>query len=488
MKKLEGKELYRRLQEARNTRKLLKAMGQRVEVMEKLIESLKKSEQQKDELISLQKEMIEKQALRIEYLEKIVFGKSKKKRSGDEDSDDENQHGENSSKKKDRNPRDPRSYQRATPKDEDVTDTNTYRLPCCPDCGGDLTSKRTVERYQEDIILPDEKENPSKRVEHQFIESAWCGTCKKQKSAKPINGSKVYLGENAKILTVYLSVVMRMSYEQIRNVFRDIYHLKVSDGEIENILEEQGNRVTLAYEAIGKALLQQTSHKDETTWKTVKDAKGNYSWIETGSQTTDTKFLFGKSRGGGNAKKLHGASTQVCVTDDYGGYDFMPEEKHALCWAHPLRKLRDLAESKAIMGQAKGHCKTTYEEFGKLYQELDDFTGTFEERQAGKEDYVKRFRAISVINEDDPAKLKTYKETLKQNEKKYFVFIDVKGVPMDNNQAERRLRHVVMKRKISLGSKTGKGAEMLEKIYSVVLTWWWRDPANFISNYRHLLA
>ena len=93
-----------------------------------------------------------------------------------------------------------------------------------------------------------------------------------------------------------------------------------------------------------------------------------------------------------------------------------------------------------------------------------------------------------MIDKHDSDCLEKYKKTLEQNEIKYFVFIDVKGVSMDNNKAERRLRHVVLKRKISLGSKTGKGAEILEKIYSVVLTWWWRDPINFIPNYRHLLA
>lgn len=485
MKKLEGKELYRRLQETRNAMKLLEAMREKMEAMEKRIEFLTESEKRKDELISLQKEKMEQQALRIEYLEKIVFGKAKKKRHGDSD---EEGHGGTSSKMKERNRRDPKTYQREIPKDEDVTDTKEYLLGYCPDCQEPLTDKRRVERFLEDIILSDGKKNPLKTIEKQLIESGWCGSCKAQKSEKPINGSKVFLGENAKMMVVYLSVVMRISYEQICNIFRDIWHLKVSDGEIENILEEHGNRLTPAYEEIEKALLGQITHKDETTWKTVKDSEGNYSWIETGAETTDTKFLFGKSRGGGNAKKLHGESAQICVTDDYAGYDFMSEEKHALCWAHPHRKLRDLAQSKAMTGKAKENCKKTYEEFGKLYKELDDFSGTFEERQAGKEGYIKKFREITVIDENDSAKLKTYKETLQQNEKKYFVFIDVKGVKMDNNKAERRLRHVVMKRNISLGSKTGKGAQILEKIYSVVLTWWWRDPANFISNYRHLLA
>lgn len=486
MKKLEGKELYRRLQEARNAMKLLQGAQQRNEAQQKIIENYTIIMGNQQRQIELLEELAEKQGLRIEYLEKIVFGRSKKKKDSDDENDSAS--GSSSTKKKDRNPRDPKTYQREIPKDEEITDTKEYPLGCCPDCSEPLTDKKTVERYLEDIVLGDEKKNPLKTVEKQLIESGWCGNCKKQKSAKPINGSKVFLGENAKIMTVYLSVVMRTSYEQILNIFRDIWHLKISDGEIENILEEHGNRLTRAYEDIEKALLQQTTHKDETTWKTVKDAEGNYGWAETGADTTDTKFLFGKSRGGANAKKLHGASIQVCVTDDYCGYDFLPEEKHQLCWAHPHRKFRDLAESKAITGKAKENCKKTFEDFGKLYKELDNFPGTFEERQAGKEGYVKRFREIAMINEDDSAKIKTYKTTLQQKEKQYFVFIDVKGVKMDNNKAERRLRHIVMKRNISLGSKTGKGAVILEKVYSVVLTWWWRDPANFISNYRHLLA
>lgn len=486
MKKLEGKELYRRLQEARNAKKLLTAAGQKIESLEKMVAFLNESAKQKDALIMLQKNTIEKQALRIEYLERAVFGKSKGD-SGDS-TDNDVKGGGASKKKKDRKPRDPKTYQREIPKDDKVTNTNHYPLHECPDCHTPLTDKKTVERYIEDIVLVDALNNLLKTVEKQLIETGLCRKCRKRKNAKPINGSVVTLGENTKIMVVYLSVVMRMSYEQVRNILRDIYHMKISDGEIENIMEEHGNLLTPAYEAIEKALLKQPTHKDETTWKTVKKAEGNYSWIETGAETTDTKFLFGKSRGGGNAKKLHNNNTQVCVTDDYGGYDFIPDEKHALCWSHPLRKLRDLAESTVITGEAKENCKKTYEEFRKLYKELDEYPGTFEERREKKEAYIIRFREIASIDVHDCARLKTYKQTLQKNEKKYFVCIDQKGVPMDNNKAERRLRHIVLKRKISLGSKTGKGAEILEKIYAVVMTWWWRDPINFIANYRNLLA
>lgn len=483
MKKLEGKELYRRLQEARNTKKLLGRMVQRVEALEQLIEVMKESARQKDELIVLQKELIQKQALRIEALEKMVFGKSKGKRREKDDEDDSG----SSQKPPQGKPRAKESYQRAIPNPDEITETTMYALPCCPDCKGELTKKKVVGRFVEDIVLPEDTKNPLKRVEKQLIESGWCAQCKSQKSLKPINGSRVVLGENTKLMIVYLSIVMRMSYQQICNLFRDIWWLKLSDGEIRSSLEEQGNRLTGEHEAIARSLLNQAAHYDETGWKTNKGAAGNYAWIQTGTSSTDTLFLLGKSRGKGNAKALVGASGQVGITDDYPGYDGV-FSRQALCWAHPLRKLRDLAQSQTLSGESKTNCQTTFEGFKRLYRDLDEFKGSFEERKSKKAHYVNRFRAIAAEEADDPTLLKTYKKTLRKEERKYFTCIDVEAIPMDNNQAERRLRHLVLKRKISFGSKTEKGALIMEKLFSVVLTWWWRDPSHFISNYRHLLA
>jgi transposase len=479
----EKTELYRRLQQARNLKKLLLAKDQKINVLGKTVELLKQSRKEEGETIRLQKKMIELQALRIEYLEKIVFGKGKKKR----DQDFTYPPSMFSSKKKEKKTREKKSYQREIPQKEEITETNTYDLACCPDCQGELTEKRTVERYEEDIVLPEETKNPLKRILKQRIETGWCRHCKTRKSKKPINGSKVVLGGNTKIMTVYLSIVMRLSYEQIQNMMRDIWHLKLSDGEIKNILEEQGNRLIHAHEAIAKSLLNQAAHYDETGWKTVKGAKGNYAWIKTGTKTTDTLFLLGKSRGKGNAQILCQESSFTGITDDYPGYDGVFSSQ-ALCWSHPNRKLRDLSESQTLKGRTKKACQKTFEAFQKLYKDLNGFEGTFEQRKARKGEYVKRYRAIACETRSDPEKLKTYKKTLRKEEAKYFTFIDIEGIPMDNNQAERRLRHLVLKRKISFGSKTQKGAEMLEKLFSVVLTFWWRDPKHFIANYRHLLA
>ena len=80
---------------------------------------------------------------------------------------------------------------------------------------------------------------------------------------------------------------------------------------------------------------------------------------------------------------------------------------------------------------------------------------------------------------------------LKKKER-YFVCITEPDIPADNNKAERVLRHLVIKRKKSLGSKTQKGADIMSVIYSVVMSLWYRgkeeDENNFFINYDNAVS
>jgi Transposase IS66 family len=61
------------------------------------------------------------------------------------------------------------------------------------------------------------------------------------------------------------------------------------------------------------------------------------------------------------------------------------------------------------------------------------------------------------------------------------------NIPPDNNKAERAIRHLVIKRKACGGSKTQKGADVLSVLYSVLLSLYWRNPADYFGEYAKLL-
>ncbi|HEX2242668.1 MAG TPA: hypothetical protein VHK27_05360, partial [Gammaproteobacteria bacterium] len=78
----------------------------------------------------------------------------------------------------------------------------------------------------------------------------WCPCCRKWMSALPLPPTTVLIGENAKIYTCYLSVIMRLSFEQIHTLLTTTYRFSISDGEISNILEHEATHLRPEYEAL----------------------------------------------------------------------------------------------------------------------------------------------------------------------------------------------------------------------------------------------
>ncbi|MBI5401059.1 MAG: transposase, partial [Candidatus Yonathbacteria bacterium] len=56
-------------------------------------------------------------------------------------------------------------------------------------------------------------------------------------------------------------------------------------------------------------------------------------------------------------------------------------------------------------------------------------------------------------------------------------------IPLTNNQAERTLRHLVLKRKISFGSLTKRKADNLSVLLSVLMSLKQRHQAGFFGEY-----
>jgi len=165
-----------------------------------------------------------------------------------------------------------------------------------------------------------------------------------------------------------------------------------------------------------------------------------------------------------------------------------------LCWAHPHRKFRDLKNSSSLARNKQKICQLFYDKFANLYtqviashQLLNQTRAKKGEREIVKNDLENKLREILTINvSNKPTKLETLKKTMLKKIDRYFVCITEPDVPTSNNKAERSLRHLVIKRKKSFGSKTPKGAEAMSMLYSVVMSLWWRSKKNFFRDYNEV--
>ena len=378
--------------------------------------------------------------------------------------------------KKEKKDRDIFSYRRPIPKN--ITETKPHPIENCAHCSQKLVKKSVRIFFEEDIPLPIQKIT----IKHE-VEIGYCQNCKKQSSGIFIPPKKSILGKNVRKYVCLLSITNRLSHAQIQDHLKDVFNVKISIGEIGNILQTEADNLRPEYQALKESVLNQNgTHYDETGWKVQKEEQGKFAWVAIGTENNDTVFDLGKSRGKGNIENI--GVGKVGISDDYGAYKNSFKE-HQLCWAHPHRKLRDLAESAEFGKRKKKQILKTYMQFRNLYHRIQKSLG---EKISP---YLKRkwktiFNEISESHSLDPTHLSRIKESLRKNKEKYFTFLKHKGIPIDNNKAERALRHLVIKRKISFGSKTQRGAETTSILASVILSLKWNDPQNWFKNYLSL--
>ena len=443
--------------------------------------------QERDERIDILEEKLEKALLYIEELQKYVFRGKKK----DEDNNNGKNNGSKSKQGKHKE-RNKQSYRRPIPGKAEITNEEIHNIENCPDCGNRLSKIKILEFYEQDILPMQEWFEKLKKTTLIKITTGYCKHCRKRVSAIPIPKQKVSIGENIKQLIVYQTTVQQLSYSQILDFSESHLQFQISTGEIAHILSEQALKLKPAFDDLIKNIRNGTgAHLDETSYNIAfhDEYSGNYAWVMTSMKNSDAVFMLGKNRGKGNAKKLLGDDYQgIGVTDDYGAYaNIFKSDKHALCWAHPHRKFRDLKNSNGLSEKKAKQCQKFYKQFSELYREVTEINQTDfkkEERVEIKKTLISRLEEILKPNKNDPTKLSTFKKTMLKKIDRYFICITKPNIPTTNNKAERSLKHLVIKRKKSFGSKTPKGAEVMSILYSVIMSLWWRSKKDFFRGLR----
>lgn len=295
------------------------------------------------------------------------------------------------------------------------------------------------------------------------------------------------------MFVAYSINILRLSYEQTKNVLLDLYDFHISDGEIANMLEGTAQALKPELARLKQRILQAISvHLDETGWKTWGEK--NYNWVMASGDTEEAMFLFGKNRGKGNAEKLLDGYTGVRVTDCYSAYKNLSGD-HASCWSHITRKSRDIRDNANLREEKK-------EFVNSIHNDISELFGKAAKTHKTKFNKTRRMKALPELETDLDNIVKKVLENPKQSVKKLtnlaklmrdykkqlFTCITHEGVDMTNNKAERKLRHIVLKRKNCFGTKSEKGNRIMEINMSVLLSLWWNNRDRFFPKFRELMG
>lgn len=481
--------IRQRLLEWRNYKRLHAEQKERNRKLERELRELK-IKYAKD--IAERDALIEKLMLRIGDLEKMVFGEKKKNKDKNKDSSSGQSSSTNKDNKKpNKRGRSTNSYQRSTPPENDVTDTEHHTITLCPHCRGPLSRMEEVIRYAEDIILPRLLEQTTKTVTKHVIERGYCRHCGIWPAAENLRGQITFLGPNVKLLVTYLTTILDCSYEQVKILTYDLYGLTISNGEITRILREKAGVWQPEYEQLKEEIRAGPAvHLDETTWDIQVFAKHCYAWVMSAVNSPARVYKLAKSRGKDHARELLGnaAATFVRITDCYPAYKNLPG-LHQICWAHLYRKIRDLKDNDNVPRAKQAHVHKWHDDFKRLYADLRRAVAEPHKprrRQRQEKEFHARLEQLRRPHRLDPKPLTELKNLLSEYDHALFTCLQFDNIPCDNNRAERDIRILVNKRKKSFGSKTEAGAHTMEILFSVAWTTWYKHRDNFLPELAKL--
>ena len=260
-----------------------------------------------------------------------------------------------------------------------------------------------------------------------------------------------------------LSVRYRMSRVKIREFLIDWFQTPLSTGTIDRCIREAGIACTPVVEQLLDALQDaEMLHVDETPWH----ENGHLVWLWVVISVTAHIAVY---RVGSRKKEVFlelvtEAFLGWLISDGYRAY--RSHEKRQRCLAHLIRKAIALAEG--LNEDAAQFGAWLLKELRGLIQTIADGGD-----EATRRCYpiLARLKRACLLGEDGPIhKMRALAREILNDWEAVVAFVKHPDVPPTNNEAERALRHAVISRRISHGTRTSEGSRAYSALLSVIET------------------
>ena len=347
--------------------------------------------------------------------------------------------------------------------------TVEYPVEVCS-CGKDLRKENPVHIIgRQEIEIP---EIVPYVTEHR-LEVKRCPRCEKQIQGKGPERLKapVQYGPRIKAIVQYLHHQHLLPEKRLCEIAKDVLNLSMVSGTLARGTAQLGERLAQTVEEIAKSIKKAAvKHGDETGLR----IGGKTQWVHILSTKRLTWYRVSERRKDLDPlEELRG----ILIHDHWRPYFKLPQVRHGLCNAHHLRELKALRDI-----EEEPWAKRLYKLLGVGARALRHWAGEVPK-------WVKRVLIIhyrEIVNEGlkyheaqpplprekigRPKRRTGHNLALRLHKWERAVgrCLFLKEVPFSNNQAERDIRMVKVKQKISGGFRTQDGAKKFALIRSVL--------------------
>ena len=348
----------------------------------------------------------------------------------------------------------------------------------CSGCGAGLEMAAEVKRERRQVI---EIPAPCPEVtEHQAVHKV-CPACQAVMAGRfpPEVSQPVQYGPRTQAAAVYLQTYQLLPFERTVEALRDLFGVEPSEGTLATIQQTAYMRLAPVEQAIGAALRQaDVAHVDETGVRLA----GRAHWVHVFSTARLTLYAPHAKRGreafesiglllGFQGRRVH---------DAWAPYLKLPGA-YALCNAHLLRELIGLQEDTHQAWPSKLIRLLVRMQAAVTAAQVAGQPALLPKQRAGFEAAYTRFLNEGLQANPPPkptGKRGRPKQTLAKNlldrllthRVAILAFMHDFRVPFDNNQAERDLRMLKVKQKVSGSFRSLHGAAYFCRIRGYIST------------------
>jgi len=278
------------------------------------------------------------------------------------------------------------------------------------------------------------------------------------------------IGPRLSAAAAFQKAACHMSYTTIQNFWRQLAELDVSRGQWRRVVGRVSAALQRPYQQLCDALpdqrvlgIDESGHKDS--------GKRHWTWCFRAERFT--VFRIDPSRGSDVLRRMLGETFGGVIGCDYfSAYRKYMADAGAtvqFCMAHLIREVRFLAEhSSQSLSRWGGKLLNWLKQlFQTLHRAGELSRRTFARRiDAARQGFLRQVRHPPSHTEAQ-ALARRFRGRKADH---YFTFLTRPGVEPTNNLTEQAIRHVVIDRRITQGTRGDSGMRWCERAWTVVAT------------------
>ncbi len=353
---------------------------------------------------------------------------------------------------------------------EDVNEFHEYTLETCPVCGDAVYPTGGAPRILQQVDLVEAEK--IRNVSEHRVWPYWCEVRQQvHYAAMPPEAAKAGLvGPKLMVHIACLKGACHASFSTIRKYVRDVLGMTISRGQLSKVIQKVAASLDGTYNELCGALAgEAVLNIDETGHK--EDAARLWTWCLCARNYT--VFTIRESRSSQLLFDLLGENFDGVIGSDYmGAYRKFIGAAGGLaqfCLAHLIRDVKYMTTLASKDAQAHGKALLGY---------LRDLFHTIHAREEMSEAALRaaldRIRDAFLVQAIDRApdirEARNLKKRLLVHGDAYFTFITTPGIDPTNNIAEQAIRFVVLDRHVTQGTRSPKGRQWCERIWTVIAT------------------